>query len=219
MNISAPFGKTLLGGTLAALLLAGCSAPAAQQASASSTVPGSLQERARSVMQLARDKDYAGALTQVDSLTKDVRDAGAAGKLPRQQWQQAEAALAQLRTDLATLTGGVSPASADSTTSAPAPSATPSPSASPEDNCDDQSDRDSQDNSGTADDEEDGQDHDWSDRTSADDGDGDGDVTHRSIDSTTNDSEDSNPGIDSTAGNGSAVDDAAWLAEAGWRDN
>jgi len=198
MNISAPFAKPLIGGTLAALLLAGCSA---QQAKVSPAAPGSLQERAQSVMQLAKDKDYTGALAEIDSLTDDVRDAGATGELPRQQWLQAEAALAQLRTDLEALTGGVSPASADNTSSAPVPSATPSPSASPEDNCDDQPDQDrgrgTDDSVGTTDDEEDWQDQqdqqdqqdDWDDQTSAD------------------------------AGNGSDSDHDEWLAEAEWRDD
>jgi hypothetical protein len=190
MNISVPFAKPLIGGTLAALLLAGCSA---QQAEVSPAAPGSLQERAQSVMQLAKDKDYTGALAGIDSLTDDVRDAGAAGELPRQQWLQAEAALAQLRTDLEALTGGVSPASADNTS--PVPSATPSPSAAPEDSCDDQPDQDhgrgTDDSVGTTDDEEDWQDpqDDWDDQTSAD------------------------------AGNGSDSDDDEWLAEAEWRDD
>jgi hypothetical protein len=195
MNTSAPLLKTLLGGTLAALLLAGCSAQQSQQGTASPAVPGSLQERAQSVMQLAHDKDYAGALAGIDSLTEDVRDAATTGELPRQQWLQAEAALAQLRTDLKTLTGGVSPASADTTTSAPAPSATPTPSTPPKDDCDDQTDRGSEDNAGTADDEEDWQDQhdDWNDQTS-------------------NDAADA-------AGNGAAGSDGTWLAEAEWRDD
>ncbi|WP_336714537.1 hypothetical protein [Arthrobacter sp. USHLN218] len=195
MNIAATFAKPLIGGTVAALLLAGCSA---QQANVPPAAPGSLQERAQSVMQLAKDKDYAGALAEIDSLTDDVRDAGASGELPRQQWLQAEAALAQLRTDLGTLTGGVSPASADNTSSAPVPSATPSPSSAPEDECDGDPDQDhgsGTDNpAGTADDDEDLQEwqeehDDWNDRTSAD------------------------------AGNSSDSDDDEWLAEEEWRDD
>lgn len=197
MNIAAAFAKPLIGGTVAALLLAGCSA---QQANVPPAAPGSLQERAQSVMQLAKDKDYAGALAEIDSLTDDLRDAGASGELPRQQWLQAEAALAQLRTDLETLTGGVSPASADNTSSAPVPSATPSPSSAPEDECDGEPDQDhgsgTDNTAGTADNEEDRQewqewqedDDDWNNRTSAD------------------------------AGNSSDSDDDEWLAEDEWRD-
>lgn len=195
MNISVPFAKPLIGGTVAALLLAGCSAP---QAQVSQAAAGSLQERAQTVMQLARNKDYTGALTEIDSLTDDVRDAGTTGELPRQQWLQAEAALRQLRTDLETLTGGASPASADNTSSVPAPSATPSPSTAPGDDCDGGPDQDhdggsgTHNNTATTDDEEDWQEwqeehDDWSDQTSAD------------------------------AGNSSDSDDE-WFAEAEWRD-
>ncbi|NKX56446.1 hypothetical protein [Arthrobacter mobilis] len=91
--------RMLLPGILVTVLLAGCGLQQTEVGGAVVT----LQERARTVRQLATEQNPSAALNEVEALANDLATAAANGDLSAEQHRRAEAALEAVRTDLESL--------------------------------------------------------------------------------------------------------------------